>query len=89
MNVIVDYDIYIKNKPMWSRIFSGLFEQNMVNLYMLCDCSKDQYDEIERQLRARGVFCIFVFTEGRSKQDVISEIKEKIDIVIGDVKALV
>ena len=86
MNVLMDYEnAFCKNKSIWSKLCSGLFEQYDVELYMLCEGTRNNFEEIDRLLYSYGVRCAYVFTGDKTKSEVLKELREKgkMDIFIG------
>lgn len=82
MNVLIDYEnVFLKNKGLWSKLCSGLFEQYNVEIFILCN-KKEDFEKIDKYLYSWGVRGAYVFRDQKTPDELFSYIKEKMDVCI-------
>lgn len=78
MNVLLDFDTFLRNKMMFSKLCTGLFEQYNVEVYILA--TTEQYES--GLLRKYDIFGALVSLDGKTKAEAIKALDKPIDVFI-------
>lgn len=78
MNVLLDFDTFLRNKTMFSKLYTGLFEQHNVEVYILA--TTEQYNS--GILRQYDIFGALVKLDGKTKAEAVKTLDKPIDVLI-------
>lgn len=85
MNVLLDFDTFLRNKMLFYKLCTGLFEQHNVEVYILA--TTEQYNS--GLLRKYEIFGALVRLDGKTKADAIKTLDKPIDVCIIEKEGLV
>ena len=78
MTVLLDYDTFLRNKILFSKLCTGLFEQYKIDTYILATTEQFRSGDLERY----GIFGALVKLDGKTKSEVLGALDKPIDVLI-------
>lgn len=78
MTVLLDFDTFLRNKMLFSKLCTGLFEQYNIETYILATTEQFHSGELQKY----DIFGALVKLDGKTKSEVLGALDKPIDVLI-------